>query len=133
MLVRSTLSRIAWLFLIGTSLAWGAPALKGPATASIGAPVSVTFTGNTEPRNFITIVPKSAAEGTYDAYEYADADGKVELRVPATPGDYEIRLLASSSPYATLARQPLKVTAVTATLEGPAQASAGAEIKVKWT
>jgi hypothetical protein len=32
-----------------------------------------------------------------------------------------------------LARQPLKVTAVTATLDGPAQAAAGAEIKVKWT
>jgi hypothetical protein len=131
--VRSTLSRIVWLFLLCTSLAWGAPALKGPATASIGAPITVTFTGNTEPRNFISIVPKSAAEGFYDAYEYANAAGKVELRVPATPGDYEIRLLASSSPYATLARQPLKVTAVTATLDGPAQAAAGAEIKVKWT
>lgn len=133
MLLRSTLSRIVWLFLVGTTLAWGAPALKGPAEANIGSAVTITFTGNTDPRNFITIVAKGAPEGHYDAYEYADADGKVELRVPATPGDYEIRLLGASSPYATLARQPLKAAAVTATLDGPATAAAGADIKVKWT
>lgn len=133
MLVRSALSRIVWLFLIGTSVVWAAPALKGPAAANIGTAVTVTFTGSTNPRNFITIVAKGAPEGRYDAYEYADPSGKVELRVPATAGDYEIRMLGADSPYATLARAPLTATAVAATLDGPAQAAAGAEIKVKWT
>lgn len=133
MLVRSALSRIVWLFMIGTSWAWAAPALKGPATASIGTAITVTFTGSTNPRNFISIVAKGAPEGDYDAYEYAAASGKVELRVPATPGEYEIRMLGADSPYSTLARAPLTATAVTATLDGPAQAAAGAEIKVKWT
>jgi Mg-chelatase subunit ChlD len=121
------------LFVIGTTLAWGAPALKGPATADIGARIVVGFTGNTDPRNFITIVTKGAPEGHYDAYEYATAEGKVELRVPATPGDYEIRLLGSNSPYPTLTRQPLKVSAVAATLDAPARAAAGSEIEIKWT
>ncbi|WP_129776929.1 vWA domain-containing protein [Peristeroidobacter soli] len=132
MLVRS-LSRFVGLFVIGTTLAWGAPALKGPATADIGARIVVGFTGNTDPRNFITLVTKGAPEGHYDAYEYATAEGKVELRVPATPGDYEIRLLGSNSPYPTLTRQPLKVSAVAATLDAPARAAAGSEIEIKWT
>ncbi|MBL8264750.1 vWA domain-containing protein [Steroidobacter sp.] len=130
---RSTLTRLVWLFLLGTSLAWGAPALQGPATANIGAVIPVSFTGSDNPRDFISIVPKSTPEGKYDAYEYATKSGKVELRVPATPGDYEIRLLAASSPYPTLARVPLKVVAVTATLEAPAQVAAGANFEVKWT
>ncbi|GFE90427.1 vWA domain-containing protein [Steroidobacter agaridevorans] len=133
MLARSTLSRIVWLFLIGTSWAWAAPALHAPATANIGTPVTIAFTGNANPRNFITIVVKGAPEGRYDEYGYADASGKIELHAPATPGDYEIRLLSADSPYPTLARAPLKATAVTATLEAPAQVGAGAEFKVKWT
>ncbi|WP_129642493.1 vWA domain-containing protein [Peristeroidobacter agariperforans] len=133
MLARSTLSRIVWLFLIGTSWAWAAPALKGPATANIGAPVTITFTGNTNPRNFITIVAKGAPEGRYDEYGYADASGKVELHTPTTPGDYEIRLLSADSPYPTLARAPLQATAVTASFEAPPQVAAGSEVRVKWT
>lgn len=133
MLVRSALSRIVWLFLISTSLVWAAPALKGPATANIGTAITVTFTGSTNPRDFISIVAKGAPEGRYDAYEYAGPSGKVELRVPAAPGDYEIRMLGAASPYATLASQPLKVSAVTATLDAPAQVAAGADLKVKWS
>ncbi|WP_116810748.1 vWA domain-containing protein [Steroidobacter cummioxidans] len=133
MLARSTLSRIVWLFLIGTPLAWAAPALKAPETANIGTAIAVTFTGNTNPRNFITIVAKGTPENQYDAYEYAVAAGKVELRMPGTPGDYEIRLLSADSPYPTLARLPLKAIAVTATFDAPAQVAAGAEFKIKWT
>jgi hypothetical protein len=133
MLVRSALSRIVWLFLISTSAVWAAPALKAPATASIGSAITVTFTGSTHPRNFISIVAKGSPEGRYDAYEYAAPSGKVELRMPATAGDYEIRMLGAESPYATLASVPLKATAVTASLDAPAQVAAGADLKVQWT
>lgn len=134
MLVRSALSRIVWLFLLGMSwAAWAAPILKGPATAAIGTPVTITFTGNTEPRNFITIVVQDAPEGRYDEYVYAGASGKVELHTPATPGDYEIRLLAAASPYPTLARAPLRATAVTATFDAPEHVAAGSQIEIKWT
>lgn len=133
MLARSTLTRIVWLFLLGTSLAMAAPTLKGPAAAGIGSVINVSFTGSTNERDFITIVAKDTPEGKYDAYQYAAKSGKVELRVPATAGDYEIRLLGADSPYATLARQPLKVTDVTASLEAADQVAAGANIVVKWT
>ncbi len=133
MLARSTLTRIVWLFLLGTSLAMAAPTLKGPAAAGIGSVINVIFTGSANERDFITIVPKDTPEGKYDAYQYAAKSGKVELRVPTTAGDYEIRLLGADSPYATLARQALKATAVTASLEAPDQVAAGANIAVKWT
>jgi hypothetical protein len=133
MFARSTLTRIVCLFLLGTSLAIAAPALKGPTTAGIGSVIIVTFTGSSNERDFITIVPKGTAEGKYDAYQYAAPSGKVELRMPATAGDYEIRLLAADSPYATLARQPLSATAVAASLDAPAQVAAGAIVEVKWT
>ncbi|MDY6948385.1 MAG: VWA domain-containing protein [Pseudomonadota bacterium] len=133
MLAPSTLLRIVWLFLLGTSLAIAAPTLKGPATAGIGSVIIVTFTGSSNERDFLTIVAKGTAEGKYDAYQYAAKSGKVELRMPASAGEYEIRLLAADSPYATLARQPLQATAVTATLDAPAQVAAGANIAVQWT
>lgn len=53
--------------------------------------------------------------------------------MPATPGDYEIRLLAAESPYATLAKLPLKANAITATLDAPAQVPAGSNIQIQWT
>lgn len=132
MLRPSMLTRIVCLFLLGTSLALAAT-VKAPATAGIGSVIVVTFTGSSNERDFITIVPKSAAEGQYDAYQYAAKSGKVELRVPATPGDYEIRMLGAASPYATLAKQPLTATAVAASLDAPAQGAAGANVVVKWT
>src|SRR5262245_38926914 len=100
MLVRSALAAICWLFLLR-------PSLADPETANIGTAITVTVTGITNPRDFISIVAKGSPERQYDAYEYADKSGKVQLRTPATPGDYEIRLLAANSPYETLARTPL--------------------------
>lgn len=133
MFARSMLTRIVCLFLLATSLAIAAPTLKAPATGSIGAKIAVTFSGSNNERDFLSIVPKGTPEGKYQSYEYAAKSGKVELRMPATAGDYEIRLLAADSPYATLARQALKVTDVSASLDAPATIAAGADITVKWT
>jgi hypothetical protein len=55
------------------------------------------------------------------------------LTVPATPGEYEIRLLSADSPYPTLARQPIKANAIAATLEAPEHVNAGASVAIKWT
>jgi hypothetical protein len=137
MLARHLFSRMALpgivLFLLGVTLAVAAPTLKAPSTISIGASFEVTVSGHANPRDFVTIVAKGTAEGSYDYYQYAEKAGKVTLQAPTTAGDYEVRLLAAEGPYATLARQPVKITAVTATLEAPAQVAAGTRIEVKWT
>ncbi len=44
-----------------------------------------------------------------------------------------MRLLSGDTPYPTLARRPIRVEAVTATLDGPAQVAAGAKFELRWT
>jgi hypothetical protein len=113
--------------------AFGQASVNGPATAKVGAPVTVTVAGSKNPRDFVTIVEKSAREGAYAGYEYVTKPGAFKLIAPPTPGDYEIRLLSADSPYPTLARRALRIDAVEATLDGPAQVAAGAKFSVKWT
>lgn len=121
------------LILFAAPAAFAAVTLEAPPTAAIGAPVAVTIGGSTNPRDFVTIVPQGEREGAYDAYAYVTKPGVFQLTAPARPGDYEIRLLGAASPYPTLARRPLRVAAVTASLEAPAQVSAGAKFQVRWT
>jgi hypothetical protein len=106
--------------------------LDASASAIVGAPLAVRWSGGTNPRDFITIVPAGAPEGKYDAYEYTQ-ENPVELTVPATPGQYEVRYLDQASPYATLARRPLEVLDVEATIAVPATVAAGAGLAISWT
>src|SRR5687768_11229192 len=77
--------------------------LSAPGQAIVGAPIEVGWTGGTNQRDFITIVPPDTKEGTYAAYQYTQQN-PVKLVAPANPGTYEVRYLAAASPYATLAR-----------------------------
>jgi hypothetical protein len=98
----------------------------------MGSEVTIIVTGNPSPQDFVSIVPKGSPEGRYGDYQYARG-GPLKLKVPALAGEYEIRLLAAASPYATLARRPFKVESVVATLDAPAQVAAGAKFQVRWT
>lgn len=117
---------------LATSAAIAEPAVDGPASGTMGGEITVTVTGSTNPRDFVTIVPKGSPEGKYGDYQYAKA-GPLKLPVPTTPGDYEIRLLGGDTPYPTLARRPFRVESTAATLEGPAEIAAGAKFEVRWT
>ena len=98
----------------------------------MGGQVTVTVTGNPSPQDFVSIVPKGSPEGTYGEYQYATG-GPLKLNVPPKAGEYEIRLLSGATPYPTLARRPIKVESVGATLEAPSQVAAGAKFAVRWT
>src|ERR1044071_2367171 len=113
--------------------AFGQASVNGPATAKAGAPVEVTVTGSKNPRDFVTIVEKSAREGAYGGYEYVSKPGAYKLVAPPKAGDYEIRLCAADPPYATLARRALRIDAVQATVDAPDQVAAGAKFTVKLT
>src|SRR6185436_1172506 len=107
--------------------------VNGPATAKAGGHVEVTVTGSKNPRDFVTIVEKGAREGSYGGYEYVTKPGAYQLVAPPKAGEYEIRLCAADSPYPTLARRPLRIDAVEATVDAPGQVAAGAKFSVKWT
>ncbi|HKR35495.1 MAG TPA: VWA domain-containing protein [Steroidobacteraceae bacterium] len=116
-----------------SSAAFAQATVSGPANAKAGAAIQVTVTGSKNPRDFVTIVEKSGREGAYGGYEYVSKPGAFKLIAPAKAGEYEIRLLAADSPYPTLARRPLRIDAVEATLDAPGQVAAGAKFSVKWT
>ena len=105
--------------------------LTAPSTVAAGAKVSVAWTGSENPRDFITIVTPDTAEKKYADYVYARTS-PATIAAPETPGDYEIRYL-SANEYRTLARSPLTVGDVNASVTAPDAVVAGARIEIVWS
>ncbi len=109
-------------------------AIEAAASGPAGARIKVRWTGPNGDGDFITVVrpdePKSAYS-TYFSTRDADPDEQT-LKLPGQPGGYELRYVTGQS-NEVLVRKPITVTAVTATLEAPASAPAGARIRVTWT
>ena len=127
------LTSLVFAGYLATSVAIAAPVVNAPASGAMGGEITVAVSGNTNPRDFVTVVPKGTPEGTYGDYVYADKPGPQKLPVPTTPGEYEIRLLSADSPYPTILRRAFKVESTSATLDGPARIAAGAKFEVRWT
>jgi hypothetical protein len=106
--------------------------LDAPESAIVGASLEVSWAGEANPADFITIVPADAPEGKYDAYQYAQKN-PVGLTVPPTPGRYEVRYLGAAPPHPTVARRPLEVLDAAATIDVPGSVAAGAEFSIAWT
>ena len=62
-------SIVAVLLALCGSVALAAPTLTGPATAQTGSTITVLVAGSGNPRDFVTVTPKGAPEGTYQSYE----------------------------------------------------------------
>jgi hypothetical protein len=104
--------------------------VKGPASAAAGGEILVNWTGPNNERDFVGLgVPGRDA---YLNYEYTRKGSPIKLAVPEEPGAYEIRYFLGVD-NAIIARQAFTVTAVSATLSGPAQVAAGTKFKVSWT
>jgi Ca-activated chloride channel family protein len=108
--------------------------LDAPSSAPAGSRIKVAWTGPDNDGDFVTVVPVDAPKGEYT--QYFNPKGltpdDATLTLPTRPGNYEIRYVVAGS-NETLARRPITVTAVQATLEVPPSAPAGARIRVKWT
>jgi hypothetical protein len=115
-----------------TSAAVAAPSLDSPANAMAGATIKLRATGSGNPREFVTVVPKGTAQGSYDAYVYVKA-GDLELQMPAEAGDYELRLCEADSPYKTLVAKPIRLSMPGASVKGPASIAAGKTFEVAFT
>jgi hypothetical protein len=118
--------------MLVASAAVAAPSIKAPPTAKVGSLLTLEATGAGNPRDFVTVVKKGAPEGSYDAYVYL-APGKLQLQLPGTAGEYELRVCGAASPYPTLARQALKIEGAAATVQAPATLKAAAQFEVAWT
>ena len=71
-------------------------------------------------------------DGYYLTYTYTKKGTPLGLKMPLTPGDYEIRYVLNQD-RVTTARQLITLTAAEGTVSGPATAAAGSKVIVDWT
>ncbi|QYX58250.1 VWA domain-containing protein [Roseovarius sp. SCSIO 43702] len=106
--------------------------LDAPDEAQRGAQVPVSWTGAVHPRDYITIVPAGAEDGTYDNYIRVQDATSGTIQAPAEVGLYELRYVLQEG-RRTLATRPIEITAPSVTVSAPDTALTGAEIDVSWT
>ncbi|MCO5156362.1 MAG: VWA domain-containing protein [Aquamicrobium sp.] len=106
--------------------------VSAPARAVVGSAVSVTWEGeDLHPRDYITIVPAKAEDGTYGNYDRLEDRTEGELRAPAEPGFYEVRLQLNAGDR-VLSRTPIEVVDADVTVSAPAQVVVGSAFPVTW-
>ncbi|HBZ44084.1 MAG TPA: hypothetical protein DEO85_08535 [Maritimibacter sp.] len=111
--------------------------ISGPGTVRAGEAVEVVWSSSINGRDFVTIVPAGADEGTIDTHIRAKDNTEGRLTAPEGTGLYEIRYVLEEG-RTTLASAPLEVVAADAPLDDgaglsvPASAAPGATITVSW-
>ncbi|MEM9016449.1 MAG: VWA domain-containing protein [Verrucomicrobiota bacterium] len=105
--------------------------LSGPAQIGAGSPLTITWQG---PDNKGDLLGFAEVDGEKLSGKYsylANHEGNaVTLTAPEKPGKLEIVYMTGG---VVLARHPIEVTEVTATLAAPAEVVAGTRFEVKWT
>ena len=101
----------------------------GPVNAA--APFEAKWEGPAREGDYISVARPDQAAGAYVTQGPVRNGNPVKLRAPSDPGEYEVRYILGRGAR-LLAKTPLKVSAVTATLQPPATAKAGAEFEVSW-
>jgi Ca-activated chloride channel family protein len=107
--------------------------VSAPAQVVVGAAFPVTWQAEgLHPRDYVTIVPLGAEDGTYTDYDRIGENHEGELRAPAEPGLYEVRLQLDSGGR-VLARAPVEVIEGEVSIGGPDRVRAGADVAISWT
>ncbi|MBU3032199.1 VWA domain-containing protein [Paracoccus sp. XHP0099] len=107
--------------------------VSAPAQVVVGSAFPVTWqAGGLHPRDYVTIVPAGADDGAYGDYHRMEGDAEGELRAPAEPGLYEVRLQLDTGDR-VLARAPVEVIEGDVSLNGPDRVRAETEITVSWS
>ncbi len=105
--------------------------VAGPESVAAGADFQVSWTGPGYDGDWVTIVKPNAGERAYMDYEYTRKGNPLTLHAPVEAGDYELRYVLSGNK--TVARSPIKVIAVEASVSGPVSAIAGTHHPISWT
>ena len=105
--------------------------LEAVDTIAAGADFNITWTGPGYNDDWITIVKPDAGERAYTDYAYTREGNPVSLRAPLEAGAYELRYLQAGKKI--LARRPITVTGVEASISGPSTAMAGTQHPISWT
>ena len=113
--------------LIGASAS-----VSAPTTVAAGSTFEVKWTGPNNDRDYVTIGETTPGGRLYLDYKYSREGSPVKLSAPEKPGNYEVRYILGVGDT-VIARQPITIGGVTASLTAPAQVAAGAKFKVNWS
>jgi Ca-activated chloride channel family protein len=102
------------------------------ASAPAGSEVMVTWTGPDRQGDWIGTAAPDFNARAYIDYVYTRDGSPLAIRLPAEPGDYEIRYVLNN-PTTVLAAIPITATPVEATLEAAPSAAAESQMAVTWT
>lgn len=106
--------------------------LDAPESVAAGSDAEVKWTGPDGKGDYITVTELDAKPNKYTHYRYTAKGSPVKLAMPIDPGDYELRYVTGQKAR-VLARRPITVTEITATLDVPETAVAGSPFEVVWT
>lgn len=84
--------------------------LRAPDRAVVGTVVTIEWTGPDNAGDYLTVVPASAAPGTYAAYAYTRAGSPLQVKMPPIPGPCEVRYLSGQGAK-VLAKVPIEAVA----------------------
>lgn len=105
--------------------------IDAPATADAGAAVEVHWTGPVSRSDLLTYAERSGDPIRGSSYAYVGnlRGGPASLRAPADAGSYDIVYVSGET---ILARAPIEVGGIEATLTAPAEVFQGGAVRVSW-
>ncbi len=108
--------------------------LDGPDTAETGETLSIEWSGPEGTGDYITVTKPDAAQNSYGDYKYASNGSPSKIRMPLTPGLYELRYVQKGGLQGdkVIARKPVTITQVQASLRGPKSAIVGSAVEIDW-
>jgi Ca-activated chloride channel family protein len=106
--------------------------IEAPATAVAGSNIAVTWTGPDAQNDYIAVAKPDSRGNQQINYTYTRDGSPLKLQMPVDPGTYEVRYILSQD-RTVLASTQVEVTAVSGTLDAPAEAPAGSTVVVNWT
>lgn len=106
--------------------------LQAPATAPVGASISIDWKGPGYQRDYIAVAAPGQEDAKYVNYTYTRTGSPLTLLMPSEPGAYELRYIAATGEKSLLTRQPITVTPVTAGLQAAGTVAADGNLSVEW-
>lgn len=113
-------------------VAAAAATLAAPASALIGSPIPVEWTGPDNKDDYITIVPAGTEDGRNGNYAYTRSGSPLEVKAPVTDGPAELRYQTGQG-NKVLARRPILLTMPVITLEAPTEVVEGGDVSIVWS
>ncbi len=106
--------------------------LEAPEEVEAGTSFEVSWIGPNGPGDYVTIVAVGTDRWTNESYFPTSSGPSGTLTAPLTAGPHEVRYVSGQG-EATVLAVPITVAPTSATLDAPAEVTAGTQFQVSWT